>query len=182
MTCTAEPEGSCACLAPVLAALSCVWQASGAGHQGTRRSVHAPRDIRHDGRFRLILRGVAFLSASAVPPLQRPPLAAAIHDHQPLLSTLAAPLLFAAAAAPRPSESTRSAVVAAARPSIWRILSAQDTTHAGAFVSRVEDGGYQLFRTAGRPGVGCPRAGTRSPSDASAGQRASGERRDGRCR
>ena len=51
-----------------------------------------------------------------------------------------------------------------------------------AFVSRVEDGGYQLFRTAGRPGVGCPRAGTRSPSDASAGQRASGERRDGRCR
>ena len=102
----------------LLAALSaCVWQASGAGHQGTRRSVHAPRDIRHDGRFRLILRGVAFLSASAVPPLQRPPLAAAIHDHQPLLSTLAAPalLLLAAAAAPRPSESTRSAVAAAAR-------------------------------------------------------------------
>jgi len=53
----------------LLAALSaCVWQASGAGHQGTRRSVHAPRDIRHDGRFRLILRGVAFFSASAVPP------------------------------------------------------------------------------------------------------------------
>ena len=97
----------------MLAALSCVWQASGAGRQGTRGSAHATRDIRHDGRF--ILRGVAFLSASAVPPLQRPPLAAAIHDHQPLLSTLAAPLLFDAAAAPRPSESTRGAVVAAAR-------------------------------------------------------------------